>query len=323
MHNDGLSRAVRRRIEASNALKKRVNGAISALNSLWFGGSLRYRAWEIEHMDGLPLAQRDALSHIQRCVRDLGPPPDGASRQGALQALRAASCSYTEPEPGVGSVVDMDLHRLSLPTGAVAGVSLVDQLEGPVRDMVQNFEEYMLQDSDVWTSMESLVASVPPYNDKLLRRHYGYLQFIKHLYECGVLGFTSCCKGRVGAFSVSKKPKVVNGITQPRQRLVLDCRQTNLLFKDPPLTELGSLAALGRLKLQEHEKLYAAGADIRDCFYAANCPPGMSDYSCLARDLTEAEAKYVTGGRETLTTSGTGSYHASPFCLWGSVGLFT
>ena len=88
---------------------------------------------------------------------------------------------------------------------------------------------------------------------------------------------------------------MVNGSLVERQRRVLDCRQTNLQFKAPPLTELGSLAALGRLVLKEHENLFIAGADIRDCFYAVNCPSGMEDFFCLAHNLSREEALMVSG----------------------------
>lgn len=66
------------------------------------------------------------------------------------------------------------------------------------------------------------------------------------LHKCSILGHTTSCRGRVGAFCVTKKPKEVAGQLVERQRLILDCRQVNLAFRDPPKTELGSLAALPR-----------------------------------------------------------------------------
>ncbi|CAK9107152.1 Ubiquitin-like domain-containing protein CIP73 (CCaMK-interacting protein of approximately 73 kDa) [Durusdinium trenchii] len=67
---------------------------------------------------------------------------------GALNALRAASSSYMETEPCVGTVVDMVMEQLSLPSGEVGGVSLVDNLDENVRAMVEDFESHMLQDTD-------------------------------------------------------------------------------------------------------------------------------------------------------------------------------
>eukprot|EP00439_Symbiodinium_sp_Y106_P084846 s1037_g26.t2 len=178
----------------------------------------------VHEVDSVPQGQRDALTNITRCIKQLGPPPDGACYAGALSALRVASSSYSEREPGVGTVVGMELQKLSLPSGGVAGVSLADKLEGPVKNMVLRFETYTLEDADSWTLKENIASEVPPYNDRLLSSKSGYLQFVRRLFDAGVLGFTSTCRGRVGAFCVSKKPKVIDNVVHERQRLVLDCR---------------------------------------------------------------------------------------------------
>ena len=87
--------------------------------------------------------------------------------------------------------------------------------------------------------------------------------------------------GRVGAFTVSKKPKNIGGVTQQRQRLVLDCRQTNLLFKPSPHTELGSLASLAEVDLPNDATLFLGGADIQDCFYGVHIPTEMMEFFCF------------------------------------------
>jgi hypothetical protein len=291
-----LSRPVVRRLQRKLQVNKRANLAIHALNSMFFGEKRVPKVQEVTDIDSLPLCQQFALRNILERVSELGPPPADASSTGALCALRAAGSSYTEPEPGVGSVVSMDLSSLSLPNGKTAGVSLADNLTGDIHDMVANFEDFMLEDADKWTHIESEMVYVPPYNDPLLNTKHGYIEFLRHLHSCGVLGFTSVCRGRVGAFSVSKKAKIIDGVEVKRQRLVLDCRQTNLLFKAPPLTELGSLSALSRISLDSDDQLWIAGADIKDCFYAVDCPAGMADFFCLQHDLTMAEALQVTEG---------------------------
>ena len=291
-----VSRAVRRRVLKSEAIKGRVNMAVEALNSMWFGGRSKYQHSSVKDARTLPLCQREALEHIWQCVVKLGDPPADASSQGALSALRAPCSGYEEPIAGVGSVVDMDLGKLSLPSGAVAGVSLVDGLEGTVRDMVINYEDYLLRDADSWTNVEDKAGLLTPYDDPLLKHRQGYLQFLRHLFQRGILGYTHTCRGRVGAFTVSKKDKIVDGVAHARQRLVLDCRQTNLQFREPPLTELGSLSALAQLSLDPTEDLFVATADIRDCFYAADLPPGLSSFFCLRSDLTAEEASLVSNG---------------------------
>lgn len=118
---------------------------------------------------------------------------------------------------------------------------------------------------------------------------------MKKLFVCGVLSFTQNCRGRVGAFCVSKKPKIIDGKTVNRQRLVLDCRAVNLQFKDPPRTELGSLASLSDLQIPDESCLFVSTSDIRDCFYACDLPAGMEQFFCLHQDISIEEARDIAG----------------------------
>lgn len=291
-----LSRTSRRRIFQRQAIALRANKAIKALNSLYFGTDEVGGVRTVRDLSGLTLCQSDCLKNILSHVKHLGAPPEGASCQAPLQALRTAGNSYEEPEPGVGSVVAMQMERLSLPSGKAAGVSMVDELTGDVGDMVRNYENYMLQDASAWTDLEAEAAKLTPYDDPLLKSKEGYRAFLKHLFDCGVLSFTPHCRGRVGAFCVSKKPKFIDGVKIDRQRLVLDCRAVNLAFREPPRTRLGSLASVTEAFLPSDQQLFVATADICDCFYACDCPPGMEQYFCLREDVSLAEAESITGG---------------------------
>ena len=51
------------------------------------------------------------------------------------------------------------------------------------------------------------------------------------------------------------------------QRLVLDCRQSNLRFASPPHAELGGLSAQGDLVLPVGQALRWAEADIKDSVF--------------------------------------------------------
>ncbi|CAE7265927.1 AMY1.1 [Symbiodinium sp. CCMP2592] len=291
----GLSRAVARRVHTKLHVMERVNLAISALNSLFFGGEGRVPCNRVTSMDHLPLAQFEAVKGLVQRIRNFGAPPPSASRQGALAALRAPASGYVTPEAGVGEVVDMKLEALSLPSGLVAGVDLSTQLPTTLRDMVVNFEEWMLRDADSWSGVSHLTQSMRPYNDPSLHNRAGYLRFLKHLRQCGILGFSSCVRGRVGAFTVSKKDKIVNGVKVKRQRLVLDCRQVNLQFRTPPHVELGSLSAVTELELGQDQYLFTSGSDIQDCFYACFLPKGLEEFFCLASDISPEEAVEVFG----------------------------
>ena len=77
----------------------------------------------------------------------------------------------------------MDLSSLSLPSGAVAGVELLGALKGPVKGMVENFEEYLLRDAGDWNALADSTASLDPYNDPFLLGRKGYLAFLKNLFD--------------------------------------------------------------------------------------------------------------------------------------------
>ena len=290
----GVCRAVKRRVQRRSAIVKMVNRAIKSMNSLYFG-----RSWDCDRMvsnfDVLPLCQQECLRDLVRKVRAVGPMPPGASRQGALQALRAPSSGYVEPAAGVGEVTSMKLDHLSLPSGSVAGVNLVETLEEPLKTLVDDFEEWMLQDASVWSSLSEEAHKIRPYNDPSLANRQQYIDFLIHLNSCGILGHTTRCRGRVGAFCVTKKPKEVDGKLVERQRLILDCRQVNLAFREPPRCELGSLAALCEVELGAEDRLFCGGSDIQDCFYAARISDQLSEYFCLCHDLDPHEAKLVWG----------------------------
>ena len=293
-----VSRCVQRRIQRRDHTVRQVNKAITALNSLYYGVGKAYGRVAVADVSQLPLLQKDAIDGIFDQVRCLGAPPKGARYSGALAALRVASSAYPEVESGIGEVVNMDLLSLSLPSGKVAGVDLGVSLDGDLREVVMNFEDHMLQEPGNWMDLQDIASSIKTYDDPILRRRPGYLKFLKRLYDAGVLDFTSTCRGRVGAFAVSKKPKYEGGKRIDRQRLVLDCRATNLQFKPPPITRLGSLASLGEMELPNGETLHMAGADIKDCFYGCKCPPGLQDFFCLKSDVTLDEVAFITGGRK-------------------------
>ena len=188
------------------------------------------------------------------------------------------------------------LRELSLPEECVVGVNLVDALPKSLHETVANFEDHMLQDSDVWTFLSRDMESLRPYDDPSLKSRRVYFSFIKELYHRGLLGFSSHCRGRVGAFAVSKKPKMIDNVLHPRQRLVLDCRLVNGLFRPSPHTSLGSLASMSELYIPDGHKMYISGCDIKDCFYAVRVDEALSDFFGLMQDVSSHDVFSITGG---------------------------
>ena len=289
-----VCRAVSRRLNRRAHVAQRVNRAIRSLNSLYFGkGSFEDNT--ATSLADMPLNQRLTVEGIIDAVKYLGPPPD-ACDPGSQKALRVAASAYYEPEVGIGDVVPLQFSQLSLFSVGTAGVDLVSAVDESIRDVVVDFENRMLQDEDTWTCISRDAAHLKPYSDPSLHDRSKYLEFLRLLFDRGILSFSRHCRGRVGAFTVSKKDKIVDGVVKKRQRLVLDCRQTNLLFKPSPHTELGSLASLAELTLQPSQQLYISGADIQDCFYAVHIPETMMRYFCLEFDISSEEVRTVTGG---------------------------
>lgn len=301
-----VCRAVAKRYHLKRQVVKRTNLAIGALNSFFSGSGCSAGRVVVDTLNGLPLVQQDVLRRLIKQVKDFGCPPPGKTSQEALLALRAAASGYLEPEAGVGDVVAMELESLSLPSCLVGGVNLVDALDHPLKDKVQDFEDWMLRDASSWSEVCQQVHLVKPYNDPALRNRKKYLGFLQRLAAGGILSWTRTCRGRVGAFAVSKKAKVIDGVVHKRQRLVLDCRQTNLQFKDAPYTNLGSLSAVCELEVPPEQDLYISGGDIRDCFYAVVMPSALSDFFCLSIDLSPQEASSIFGQSDGLAHDGGG-----------------
>eukprot|EP00435_Cladocopium_sp_Y103_P007924 s2848_g2.t1 len=290
-----VCRDVQRRVLRRGQLAKRANQAILALNSLFSGESFGHDSGVVDDLSVLPLFQQHAISDIISAVSRLGAPLHD-SGPGALSTLRAAGSSYCEAKSGVGDVVPLAFSDLSLPSKGVVGVDLLEALDAPLRAMVDDFEGAMLQDSSVWTAVSRDASHLKPYSDPCLKHRKNFLRFVQLLYDRGLVGFTSKHRGFVGAFSVAKKNKIVDGVVKKRQRLVLDCRQTNQLFRPSPYTQLGSLASLCKLQLPSGQQLYLSGADIQDCFYAVHIPEKMQEFFCLEGWLDSRDIYKISGG---------------------------
>ena len=291
--HSSVCRSVTRRILRRRAIDHGVNKAIHSLNLLFCGGG-NFQRSTVRDWKLLSQCQRDTIGRLFSVVKDAGAPPSHARGPEALSALRVASSTYTPVDAGVGIPVPMRLGSLSIPDGKVAGVELLGALPEPVRGLVADFENTMLADANTWTEISRFGSNLQPYSDPALKSRRQYLEFLRCLASAGILGHTSTCRGRVGAFAVSKKAKWVDGQKVDRQRLVLDCRQTNALFRPSPHTELGSLQALADLEIGD-QPLFLAGADIRDCFYAVSMPSSLWDYFCFEQDVTVEEARSIWG----------------------------
>ena len=189
----------------------------------------------------------------------------------------------------------MDLKLLSIPEMGVEGVPIAELLKGSAGECIRDPETHMLQDPMNWGAISDEVCNIKTYDDPKLRSKNFYLTFLKRLRDAGILSWTQRPRGRVGSFVVKKKPKEINGKMVDRQRLILDCRRVNTLFRAPPITELGSLPALGDLSIPVGQQLFISGGDIKDCFYACGLPSSLRDYFCFSFDISIDEARDIFG----------------------------
>ena len=103
-----------------------------------------------------------------------------------------------------------------------------------------------------------------------------YHQLIADLHGANLLGYTIDPKVQVGLFCVSKKAG--------KQRLIVDARRANRLFKKSPSTTLGSVEAWGRL--ESDSVIFFAQEDVRDFFYRLQIPKALGEFfSLLPLDL--------------------------------------
>ena len=164
---------------------------------------------------------------------------------------------------GVGEVVPMELNSLSMLSMGHRGVEVSDILRGSVGKFLKDPEGLILQDACDWSWLCDEAGKIRNYNDPKLHKKPFYLTFRRKMWDAGILSFSRGPRGRVGCFCVSK---LVDGVMVPRQRLILDCRQVNLAFRAPPVTELGSLSAVADLHIPEGKNMYIAGGGHQRLF---------------------------------------------------------
>ena len=93
-------------------------------------------------------------------------------------------------------------------------------------------------------------------DDALKRDKKLYLQFVVDLYKRNMIRFSETCASVITPFFVIKK--------DGRLRLVLDCRETNLLFKESPNIAMAAGYSFSQLEVPQDQCLYIAQSDIKD-----------------------------------------------------------
>ena len=149
----------------------------------------------------------------------------------AARLLLGSRCEYGGSDTTVEAY---DSHRVSLPSGRVCPVPLRSVLPERIQSLLT--PDNILADDDV---VEERMRNehVTCYTDEVLKRDPEALKgFLVSLANCGVLIASCNPRGRVTPFFVKKK----NG----KQRLVLDCRVVNAMFRRPFKPEIVAAEAI-------------------------------------------------------------------------------
>ena len=145
------------------------------------------------------------------------------------------------------------------------------------RTRLEHFETEMLLSGEEMAAVQERGFHGDCYLDPQLSTNpKTYHMFLADLFNAKLISFTNKPRVQVGAFVVTKKGG--------KQRLIIDARRTNKLFRTPPTTVLGSVDAWGRLEIdEEHGELFVAQEDVKDYFYRLAIGKTLGEYFCLPK----------------------------------------
>ena len=266
----GLSRGVRQRVGRRRAHASTAVHSICALNEL-MGCCHTDVSQPPAHFSGRPShVQSKSLSRVW----DAAEPPSvathlfGCTGEAQLQALLCVDSTY-----GAGSTGDLASFgsgEVSLPGGQGVAVSIFEILDGEALDDVLDIDGRMLWSSE---ELEGVIEGGLPnvYHDPVLKHSESqYLDFIRLLYDAGIIRFDTSVKCQLGCFFVRKK----NG----KLRLVIDARRANAFFRVPPTGANSSSSTLGNLRIPKNKKLWVGQYDVKDFFYRIGIPAALGSY---------------------------------------------
>lgn len=250
------SRRAQQRVVRRRCLLGRAAATVKGLNQL--AGFENQAEWPLRPVNK---AQGEVIRRVEGAHRERAPPPMQESLQAALmQLLKKKASGYMEVPDGPGQLASYVRSRLSLPRGQCNPVDLVSILPPRERDQLLNFETKMLlSDEEIAAEVEKGFEGSSYIDPQLDTDPQKYHEFISDLYNCKLIHFTNQPRCQVGAFVVTKKGD--------KQRLILDCRPANRLFRRPPTTILGSSEAWNRLEAEDTAQIFVAQEDVKDFFY--------------------------------------------------------
>lgn len=267
-HSAGLSVSQRRRRAKLRSFSQQTNSIIGVLNEMYAPS----HKGDFSLLSCPSKAQLESQHAIFTEVAKQKTPNKVLSMREAVQELLQNDLSYSGEVATTVRSFDKDL--LSIPESGHSAIDLSTVLDEVGREVIEDPHRCMLLSEDEWGSV---IESEPPlhtYMDPILQHDLPkYVDFIKLLFDSGMIEFTDTPRSKVTPFCVAKK----NG----KLRLILDCRETNRMFKAPPPLALGTGASWSRISIPEGEKLFIAQSDIKDYFYSLQLPLPLRDLFCM------------------------------------------
>ena len=167
-------------------------------------------------------------------------------------------------------------ERLSLPRDQSEPVPLSDLLPEDERIRLRDFRSTtMLSDEEIAGILERGLEKDRYMDPQLEGGGRKYHSFIADLCQSKLVDFTIRPRVQVGAFVVTKKAQ--------KQRLIMDARRTNKLFRTPPSTLLGSMDSWARIECEGEADLFMAQEDVRDYFYRLRIDKDLGEYFCCPK----------------------------------------
>eukprot|EP00971_Amphidinium_carterae_P313473 6229608-Amphidinium_carterae.1 len=188
------------------------------------------------------------------------------------------------------AVAPYESGKVSLPDSTTGSPLTKDVIDPKGRCYLEGYEEFMLRgDAEVGWAREKMMQT-KLYMDVILKRSTSkYAEFAIDLEKRGVVTWEVSASSICTPFFVWKKDKV-------KRRLILDCRRTNFLFRDPPKMRIASGAKMAEIVLGHHQELWVAKSDIRDFFYNLRLDGGLKKYFAMpAVRISDLKMKYVKG----------------------------
>eukprot|EP00971_Amphidinium_carterae_P328221 6459979-Amphidinium_carterae.3 len=259
----GLSRVVRRRLRRRRGLVKRANLVITALNELWGVSATGEESLT-------PMRARARLTILRRVALDM---PSPSMPLATVNELLRMSLSYGgEMESDAAAVAPYKKRYISLPETTTGCPRAEEVLDASGQALLSSFESTMLRpDAELGWCFERQ-KEISPYMDVILSRDKrSYLDFVMDLWGRNLVSWRRFAACVSCPFFVWKK----DGI---KRRLILDCRQTNVLFRDPPKMRMASGAKLADIRLPPSAKLYIGKSDVKDFFYNIRLDGKICEY---------------------------------------------